>query len=98
MFLLTHPCVVRCLKNWSCIWKLRFLGISLVIAVIKVYNSVFLQIDLREDSVIQFVAPSSYPIITFGPFSSPTAALKSFSRAVGNFLFKLKLFCTFGLL
>ncbi|XP_022145307.1 uncharacterized protein LOC111014792 [Momordica charantia] len=42
------------------------------------------EIDLRKDSIIQFVAPSSYPVITFGPFSSPTAVLKAFSSAVGT--------------
>lgn len=98
MFLLTRRCVVRCVRNWSwCIWKL-FWNISLIIAIIKFQNRVFLQIDLRDDSIIQFVAPSSYPVITFGPFSSPTAVLKSYSRAVGNFLINAKLFCISGLL
>ncbi|KAG5007885.1 hypothetical protein JHK85_026427 [Glycine max] len=31
------------------------------------------EIDLRKESTIQFVAPSAYPVITFGPFASPTA-------------------------
>ena len=44
------------------------------------------QIDLRKESTIQFVAPSSYPVITFGPFASPTAVLISYSHAIGNFL------------
>jgi len=47
------------------------------------------QIDLRKESTIQFVAPSSYPVITFGPFASPTAVLISLSKAIGNFLIKL---------
>ncbi|GAY56620.1 hypothetical protein CUMW_173290 [Citrus unshiu] len=33
------------------------------------------EIDLRKESTIQFIAPSSYPVITFGPFTSPTAVL-----------------------
>ena len=47
------------------------------------------QIDLRKESRIQFVAPSSYPVITFGPFPSPTAVLIALSHAVGNFLIHL---------
>ncbi|GAY60474.1 hypothetical protein CUMW_202240 [Citrus unshiu] len=43
-----------------------------------------LGIDLRKESTIQFIAPSSYPVITFGPFTSPTAVLVSLSHAVGN--------------
>ncbi|GAY60472.1 hypothetical protein CUMW_202220 [Citrus unshiu] len=43
-------------------------------------------IDLRKESTIQFIAPSSYPVITFGPFTSPTAVLVSLSHAVGNLL------------
>ncbi|WCJ20545.1 heteroglycan glucosidase 1 [Euphorbia peplus] len=42
------------------------------------------EIDLRKESVIQFIAPVSYPIITFGPFASPAAVLQSLSRAVGT--------------
>lgn len=44
------------------------------------------QIDTRKESMIQFVAPSSYPVITFGPFPSPQAVLISLSHAIGNFL------------
>ncbi|KAH9753530.1 Heteroglycan glucosidase 1 [Citrus sinensis] len=44
------------------------------------------EIDLRKESTIQFTAPSSYPVITFGPFTSPTAVLVSLSHAVGNLL------------
>ncbi|XP_006432805.2 lysosomal alpha-glucosidase [Citrus clementina] len=42
------------------------------------------EIDLRKESTIQFIAPSSYPVITFGPFTSPTAVLVSLSHAVGT--------------
>ncbi|KAK9215057.1 hypothetical protein WN944_007060 [Citrus x changshan-huyou] len=42
------------------------------------------EIDLRKESTIQFTAPSSYPVITFGPFTSPTAVLVSLSHAVGT--------------
>ena len=45
-----------------------------------------MQIDLRNESVVQFIAPSPYPIITFGPFASPTAVLVSLSHAIGNLL------------
>ncbi|GAY61521.1 hypothetical protein CUMW_210600, partial [Citrus unshiu] len=41
-------------------------------------------IDLGKESTIQFIAPSSYPVITFGPFTSPTAVLVSLSHAVGT--------------
>ncbi|KNA15567.1 hypothetical protein SOVF_097260 [Spinacia oleracea] len=42
------------------------------------------EIDLRKESTIKFVAPSSYPVITFGPFSSPTHVLESLSHAIGT--------------
>ncbi|XP_062146082.1 uncharacterized protein LOC133854067 [Alnus glutinosa] len=42
------------------------------------------EIDLRKESGIRFTAPSSYPVITFGPFSSPTAVLISLSHATGS--------------
>ncbi|XP_057992260.1 glucoamylase 1 isoform X6 [Hevea brasiliensis] len=42
------------------------------------------EVDLRKESIIQFIASASYPIITFGPFASPTAVLKSFSHAIGT--------------
>ncbi|KAF2308932.1 hypothetical protein GH714_024697 [Hevea brasiliensis] len=41
------------------------------------------EIDLRKESIIQFIASASYPVITFGPFASPTAVLKSLSHAIG---------------
>ncbi|GMN40734.1 hypothetical protein TIFTF001_009967 [Ficus carica] len=44
------------------------------------------EIDLRNESVVQFIAPSPYPIITFGPFASPTAVLVSLSHAIGTVL------------
>ncbi|KOM45435.1 hypothetical protein LR48_Vigan06g074100 [Vigna angularis] len=42
------------------------------------------EIDLRKESTIQFVSPSSYPVVTFGPFASPTAVLSSLSKAIGT--------------
>ncbi|CAH8314348.1 unnamed protein product [Eruca vesicaria subsp. sativa] len=42
------------------------------------------EIDLRKEGVIRIIAPTSYPIITFGPFSTPTAVLQSLSHAVGT--------------
>lgn len=44
------------------------------------------QIDLRKESTIKFIAPSPYPVITFGPFTSPSAVLVSLSHATGNLL------------
>ncbi|KAF6138738.1 hypothetical protein GIB67_040870 [Kingdonia uniflora] len=42
------------------------------------------EIDLREDCTIKITAPASYPILTFGPFVSPTAVLISLSHAIGT--------------
>ncbi|XP_010466714.1 PREDICTED: uncharacterized protein LOC104746868 isoform X2 [Camelina sativa] len=42
------------------------------------------EIDLRKEGSIIIIAPTSYPIITFGPFSSPTAVLESLSHAIGT--------------
>ncbi|KAL2348795.1 hypothetical protein Fmac_002795 [Flemingia macrophylla] len=42
------------------------------------------EIDLRKESTIQFVSPSSYPVITFGPCASPTEVLISLSKAIGT--------------
>lgn len=42
------------------------------------------EIDLRKESTIQFLAPYSYPVITFGPFPSPTDVLISLSHAIGT--------------
>ncbi|XP_042039344.1 alpha-glucosidase 2-like [Salvia splendens] len=42
------------------------------------------EIDLGKGSNVKFVSPTSYPVITFGPFASPTDVLVSFSRAVGT--------------
>ncbi|KAK6137707.1 hypothetical protein DH2020_028542 [Rehmannia glutinosa] len=42
------------------------------------------EIDLQERSNIKFTSSSSFPVITFGPFASPTDVLESFSRAVGT--------------
>ncbi|OVA18456.1 Glycoside hydrolase [Macleaya cordata] len=42
------------------------------------------EIDLRKESTIKFIAPASYPVITFGPFASPTEVLISLSHAIGT--------------
>ncbi|KAI5082028.1 hypothetical protein GOP47_0001771 [Adiantum capillus-veneris] len=42
------------------------------------------EVDLRQKSLIKFVAPSPYPVISFGPFSSPAAVLRSLSHAIGT--------------
>uniref|UniRef100_A0A7N0VDJ9 Alpha-glucosidase n=2 Tax=Kalanchoe fedtschenkoi TaxID=63787 RepID=A0A7N0VDJ9_KALFE len=42
------------------------------------------EIDLRKESTIKFTATSSYPVITFGPFASPTLVLTSLSHAIGT--------------
>ncbi|KAF8380780.1 hypothetical protein HHK36_028274 [Tetracentron sinense] len=50
------------------------------------------EVDLREESIIKFIAPAAYPVITFGPFASPTAVLISLSHAIGYFLKPFELF------
>ncbi|XP_058189003.1 uncharacterized protein LOC131306639 isoform X1 [Rhododendron vialii] len=42
------------------------------------------EIDLRKESTIKFISPSLYPVITFGPYASPTDVLISLSHAVGT--------------
>ncbi|KAJ0084378.1 hypothetical protein Patl1_29884 [Pistacia atlantica] len=42
------------------------------------------EIDLRKELTIQLIAPSPYPVITFGPFTSPSAVLVSLSHATGT--------------
>ncbi|BBN14507.1 alpha-glucosidase [Marchantia polymorpha subsp. ruderalis] len=42
------------------------------------------EIDTRKASTIRFVASGSYPVITFGPFSSPEAVLTALSKATGT--------------
>ncbi|KAL1198504.1 putative glucan 1,3-alpha-glucosidase [Cardamine amara subsp. amara] len=42
------------------------------------------EIDLRKEGRIRIISSTSYPIITFGPFSSSTAVLESLSHAVGT--------------
>ncbi|KAI3859641.1 hypothetical protein MKX03_031155 [Papaver bracteatum] len=42
------------------------------------------EIDLRKQTTIKFKALAHYPVITFGPFASPTAVLESLSRAIGT--------------
>ncbi|PKA53016.1 putative alpha-glucosidase [Apostasia shenzhenica] len=49
------------------------------------------EIDLREDSTIRFVAAAAYPVITFGPFESPTQVLVSLSHAIGRLLSTISL-------
>ncbi|XP_047971448.1 alpha-glucosidase 2-like isoform X1 [Salvia hispanica] len=42
------------------------------------------EIDLRKESNIKLISAAPYPVITFGPFASPTDVLASYSRAVGT--------------
>ncbi|GLT57782.1 hypothetical protein SLA2020_307310 [Shorea laevis] len=42
------------------------------------------EIDLRTECRIRFTAPASFPVITFGPFPSPTDVLMSLSHAIGT--------------
>ncbi|KAJ0970889.1 hypothetical protein J5N97_018848 [Dioscorea zingiberensis] len=42
------------------------------------------EVDLRENSTIKFTAAAVYPVITFGPFDSPTEVLISLSHAIGT--------------
>lgn len=42
------------------------------------------EVDLRKESTIKFVAPAPYPLITFGPFASPTVVLTTLSHAIGT--------------
>ncbi|KAI3883085.1 hypothetical protein MKX03_020163 [Papaver bracteatum] len=42
------------------------------------------EIDLRKDSAIKIKALAPYPVITFGPFASPTAVLQTLSHAIGT--------------
>ncbi|KAL8498688.1 hypothetical protein ACS0TY_021866 [Phlomoides rotata] len=42
------------------------------------------EIDLRKESNVKLISSSAYPVITFGPFASPTDVLVSFTRAVGT--------------
>ncbi|KAK6157972.1 hypothetical protein DH2020_005286 [Rehmannia glutinosa] len=44
------------------------------------------EIDLHKSSNIKFTSSWPYPVITFGPFASPTDVLSSFSRAVESTL------------
>ncbi|OMP08728.1 Glycoside hydrolase, family 31 [Corchorus olitorius] len=43
-----------------------------------------IEIDLRIECRIQFIASSSFPVITFGPFPSPSAVLISLSHTTGT--------------
>jgi alpha-glucosidase len=42
------------------------------------------EIDLRNEGTIRFVAKASFPVITFGPFSTPEALLTSLGKAIGT--------------
>ncbi|GJU27357.1 heteroglycan glucosidase 1 [Tanacetum coccineum] len=42
------------------------------------------EIDLRKDSTVKLIAPSPFPVITFGPFASAIEVLTSLSHAVGT--------------
>ncbi|XP_078438445.1 heteroglycan glucosidase 1 [Wolffia australiana] len=42
------------------------------------------EVDLREKCKIRFAASGSYPIISFGPYESPTQVLACLSRAIGT--------------
>ncbi|GJT89619.1 alpha-glucosidase 2 [Tanacetum coccineum] len=42
------------------------------------------EIDLRKDSTVKLIAPSPFPVITFGPFASTIEVLTSLSHAVGT--------------
>ncbi|CAN6486915.1 unnamed protein product [Victoria cruziana] len=42
------------------------------------------EIDLRKESTARFIGPSAYPVLTFGPFPSPSQVLASLSRAIGT--------------
>ncbi|KAL8266856.1 hypothetical protein R6Q59_004200 [Mikania micrantha] len=42
------------------------------------------EIDLRKESTAKLIAPSSFPVITFGPFASATIVLTSLSHAIGT--------------
>ncbi|KAI3974855.1 hypothetical protein MKX01_004966 [Papaver californicum] len=42
------------------------------------------EIDLRKESMIRIKALAHYPVITFGPFATPTAVLQTLSHAIGT--------------
>ncbi|KAL1834678.1 uncharacterized protein LOC108215608 isoform X1 [Daucus carota subsp. sativus] len=42
------------------------------------------EIDLRKESTIMFCAPSSFPVITFGPLPLPVDVVALFSRITGT--------------
>ncbi|XXG78098.1 hypothetical protein AAC387_Pa08g2114 [Persea americana] len=48
------------------------------------------EIDLRKESTVKFISEAAYPIITFGPFASPTAVLISLSHAIGTIIMPSK--------
>lgn len=42
------------------------------------------EVDLRKDGVIKFSASGHFPVITFGPYSTPAEAIAALSRAIGT--------------
>lgn len=63
------------------------MGFSAILMTLNSWDLMLLmllqQIDLREDSTIRLTAVAPYPVITFGPFGSPTEVLVSLSHAIG---------------
>ncbi|KAI7730208.1 hypothetical protein M8C21_023386, partial [Ambrosia artemisiifolia] len=41
---------------------------------------------MRKESTVKLIAPSPYPVITFGPFASAINVLTSLSHAIGDIL------------
>lgn len=42
------------------------------------------EVDLRKSSTIKFIAPVFYPVITFGPYNSPSILMTMLSHAIGT--------------
>eukprot|EP00252_Welwitschia_mirabilis_P011944 TRINITY_DN2656_c0_g1_i2.p1 TRINITY_DN2656_c0_g1~~TRINITY_DN2656_c0_g1_i2.p1 ORF type:complete len:985 (-),score=212.67 TRINITY_DN2656_c0_g1_i2:79-3033(-) len=42
------------------------------------------EIDLRDGPNIKFTASASYPVVTFGPFPTPSTVIRSLSHAIGT--------------
>jgi hypothetical protein len=54
------------------------------------------QVDLREERTVRIISAASYPVVTFGPFGSPSEVLMSLSHAIGKFsIYSLSLHCCF---
>ncbi|GER56247.1 alpha glucosidase-like protein [Striga asiatica] len=67
----SHPWVLALLENGNAIGVLAD-------------TTRLCEVDLQEPSTIKFVSEFPYPVITFGPFPSPSAVLASFARATGT--------------